>query len=58
MTYKCFRILAPAYIKDILSFHKPSATHNVRSNTDYLKLEPKLGLNFAKSQAFGDVDDL
>ena len=34
-----------------LSFHQPIVSYNVRSNTDYLKLEPKLGLNFVKSQA-------
>ena len=51
MTYKCFHNLAPAYIKDMLSFHQPIVSHNVKSNTDHLKLEPKLGLNFVKSQA-------
>ena len=51
MTYKCFHNLAPAYIKDMLSFHQPIVSHNVRSNTDHLKLESKLGLNFVKLQA-------
>ena len=50
MTYKCFHNLAPAYIKHLLSFHQPIVSHNVRSNTDHLKLEPKQGLNFVKSQ--------
>ena len=51
MMYKCFHNLAPAYIKDMLSFHQPIVSHNVRSNTDRLKLHPRLGLNFVKSQA-------
>ena len=40
MTCRCFRNLAPAYIKDMLSFHQPIVSHNVRRNTDHLKLEP------------------
>ena len=42
MTYKCFHNIAPAYIKNMLSFHQPIVSHNVRSNTDHLKLEPRL----------------
>ena len=34
----------------MLSFRQPVVSHNVRSNTDQLKLEPKLELNFVKSQ--------
>ena len=30
MTYKCFDNLASTYIKDMLSFNKPIASHNVR----------------------------
>ena len=51
MTYKCFHNFAPASTKDILSFHKQIVSHNVRNNTDHLKLEPKLGLTFMKSKA-------
>ena len=51
MTNKCFHNLAPAYIKDMLSFHQPIVSHYVTSKTDHLTLKPKLGLNFVKSQA-------
>ena len=51
LTYKRFHNLAPAYLNDALTFCKSSVTHNVRSNNDLLKLEPKLGLNFVKSKA-------
>ena len=51
LTYKSFHNLAPAYLNDTLTFRKLSVTHNVGSNSDLLKLEPKLGLNFVKSEA-------
>ena len=51
LIYKCFHNFAPAYLNDTLTFRKLSVTHNVRSNNDLLKLEPKLELNFVKSKA-------
>ena len=51
LTCKCCHNLAPAYLNNTLSFRKLSVTHNVRSNNDLLKLEPKLGLSFVKSEA-------
>ena len=51
LTYKCFHNLAPAHPNNTLTFRKLSVTHNVKSNNDLSKLEPKLGLNLVKSKA-------
>ena len=59
MTYICFHNLAPACIKDML-FHKPITSHNAWIDNGHLKPEPKLGLNFVKSQvmfcSFGSME--